>query len=205
MCQQSSSSYCKSADYYTQYNWAAFGLSLHLSQIFLPWIVSYCVLEITVGQIGLYYNCYHYCVMCECCLAATWSLASDPFIKMIFHFLWVSLWVWRKLDIQLIFRACSCQHESWRTALKCLASHTEGRCRSVQQEAEMRQRLWNRFGNTKIVLYCRFRTCTQLNHKGAGIAGVKPYCLQFKKSDISPLIWEAVSSSFWMLGVLGRD
>lgn len=85
---------------------------------FLPWIVSYCVWEITVGQIGFYYYCYHYCCMCEHRLTSTWGLASDPFIKRIVHFLWVSLWVRGKLGIQLIFRACSCQNESWRGNIK---------------------------------------------------------------------------------------
>lgn len=60
--------------------------------------------------------------------------------------------------------------------------HTpEGRCRSMQQEAEMRHRQWNQFGNAKFMSYCRFRPCPQLNHKGAGMAGVKPFYLQFKK------------------------
>lgn len=49
----------------------------------------------------------------------------------------------------------------------------------MQQEAEMRQRLWNQFVNASFMLYCRFGPCPQLNHKGAGIAGVKPYYLQF--------------------------
>lgn len=52
---------------------------------------------------------------------------------------------------------------------------------AVQCSRRMRQRLWNQFGNAKFMLYCRFRSCSQLNHKGAGIAGVKPHYLQFKK------------------------
>lgn len=62
----------------------------------------------------------------------------------------------------------------------------------------MRQRLWNQFGNAKFMLYCRFRPCPQLNHEGAGIAGVKPYYLQFKKigyfsSDLGSYVQQLLS------------
>lgn len=53
----------------------------------------------------------------------------------------------------------------------------------MQQETEERQKLWNQFGHANFMVYCRAGPCPQLDRNGAGIAGPKPYYLEFKKID----------------------